>query len=191
VVGASPGLRRRLCGLLAAALLLPTAVTTAAPLSASEAEVKAAFLFNFGKFVEWPPSAFEERAEMVVCVVGDDSFADTLDGAFGGKKLHERPLRVERPATAGETRGCHILFIDDSRQRQLPEILRAVDGQSTLTVGDTQEFAAAGTIIGFTMEENKVRFVVNSGGAERAGLKISSQLLKLAVHVIAAPNEEP
>ncbi len=166
---------------------MPAAAET---LSASEAEVKAAFVFNFGKFVEWPASAFAENAAIIICVLGNESFARTLRSIIGDKTLHERTLEVDWLTELEQAERCHILFIDASWEAQLPEVLRALDGRSTLTIGDRETAAPAGTIISFKMEQTKVRFIVNSQAADRAGLKISSQLLKLAVEVIGS-REEP
>ncbi len=182
--------RRRFAGALLVLLFcLPVVPAAAATLSASEAEVKAAFVFNFGKFVEWPPNAFPENADISICVLGNETFAQTLRRTIGDKTLHERALGVGSLASLEAAERCHILFIDETWETQMPEVLHALEGRSTLTIGGRETAAQAGAIISFKMEQTKVRFIVNNQAAERARLKISSQLLKLAVEVIGSPEE--
>ena len=110
----------------AAALMALTAVATPARLGAapgaSEYELKAAFLFNFAKFVDWPPNALENAAGVSVCVLGDDPFGEMLDRTLAGKSVHERPLVVRRHDALGDTSGCHILFVSAAEERRLPRV---------------------------------------------------------------------
>jgi hypothetical protein len=169
-------LRRSLILLLL--LALPAAAQEAQPL---EYELKAAFLFNFVKFVEWPPEAFAgARSPLTICVYGQDPFGASLDGVVRGESLGERSLLVQRPETLDDLRDCHVLFVSRSERQRMPEVLARVEGAPVLTVGDTDGFLRAGGMINFVLEENKVRFLINQEAAERSGLRISSKLLRLA-----------
>jgi hypothetical protein len=155
----------------------------ALPVGAQELEyqLKAAFLYNFVKFVEWPPEAFAgERSPLTICVYGADPFGDTLDGVVRGETLGERSLLVQRPEALDDLRDCHVLFVSRSERQRMPEILSRVEGAPVLTVGDTDGFLRAGGMINFVLEENKVRFLINPEAAGRSSLRISSKLLRLA-----------
>jgi hypothetical protein len=179
VVARAPGRPRR--GLAALVLALGAGAALAA---APEYQVKAAFLYNFAKFVEWPPGVLARHASMNVCVLGEDPFGPLLNRTVEGKQVHDRPIRVARVADLADLSRCHVLFISTSERRELSRLLPAIAGLSILTVGETESFVQEGGMIGFTAGENRVRFEINNEAAERAGLHISSQLLKLATRVI-------
>ena len=146
----------------------------------SEYELKAAFLFNFAKFVDWPPNTFAgPDAPFLVCVLGTDPFGGTLDNALRGKVIAEHPV--------SDISGCQILFVAASESHLLPEVLAKIRGQYVLVIGESDDFASSGGAIQFTLEENRVRFFINPDAADRAGLKISSKLLALAKIVRDAP----
>jgi hypothetical protein len=172
------GTRRR-----AAVLLLGLSAGLAVA-AAPEYQVKAAFLFNFAKFVDWPEAMLARNSSMNVCVLGDDPFGAILNRTVEGKTVHDRPIRVARLVDAGDVSHCHVLFISVSEQRELPRLLPVLAGLSILTVGETESFVQNGGMIGFTSDADRVRFEINNDAAERAGLHISSQLLKLATRVI-------
>ncbi len=172
------GLRR-----IALLLLLPAAVVVGADVHAPEYAVKAAFLYNFAKFVEWPPDAARNAQTFRICLVGDDPFGSLLTDTVAGKTVQDRPIEIAHPESAPELGQCHMAFISRSQVRQLPRLLAGLAGANTLTVGETEEFARDGGMITFHVEENKVRFEINAEAAQRAGLRISSQLLKLATRV--------
>jgi YfiR/HmsC-like len=154
----------------------------------TEYQVKAAFLLNFARFVEWPPRAFASATSPLgVCVLGEDPFGEALDRAVLGKTLSDRTLMVRRGKKLQELDGCEILFISASERGRLPEILGELRNAPVLTVGDSEEFAARGGGVQFTLEDNHVHFMVNVDATERAGLKVSSKLLSLA-HVV---HDEP
>jgi hypothetical protein len=167
----------------AAIALIGLVAVLAAPLAAAAPEyhVKAAFLYNFAKFVEWPPDAI--APEMRVCVFGGDPFGRALPETLAGKSVSERPLTVAYPATVRQLSDCHVLFVGASEDHELPRLLPSLAGTGVLTVGESDEFARQGGIITFRRERSKVRFEINETAAERAGLRISSQLLKLATRV--------
>ena len=147
----------------------------------SEYELKAAFLFNFAKFVDWPSNAFaNSTAPFSVCVLGPDPFGSSLDDALRGKLIAEHPVSVTRVKRVADIIGCQILFVAASESHLLPEVLSKIRGQGVLVIGETDEFASLGGVIQFTLEENRVRFFINTDAADRAGLKISSKLLALA-----------
>ena len=152
--------------------------------AAPEYQVKAAFLFNFAKFVDWPAGVLTRNTSVNVCVLGDDPFGPILNRTVEGKTVHDRPIRVARLTDMADVSRCHVLFISASERRELPRLLPGLAGRSVLTVGETSTFVQDGGMIGFTTDEDRVRFEINNEAAERAGLHISSQLLKLATRVI-------
>jgi len=149
--------------------------------SPSEYQVKAAFLFNFAKFVEWPADTFASpQAPFAVCVLGEDPFGSLLDAALAGKTMATHPVALRRIKERAEARHCQIVFVSASEVRNYAELMEAVRGSSALLVGDTDGFAALGGMIEFTLEGNHVRFLINPDAAQRAGLMLSSKLLMLA-----------
>jgi len=148
---------------------------------ANEYQVKAAFLFNFVKFVEWPADAFAyDGAPLVIGVVGSDPFGGALDQTVSGKSVNGHQLAVRRLKLGEDLRGCHILFISSSERKNLAQIFGSLKGAAVLTVGDIGPFNQQGGIINFIMEASKVRFEINVSTADQARLKISSKLLSLA-----------
>jgi uncharacterized protein DUF4154 len=147
----------------------------------SEYQVKAAFLYNFAKFVEWPSDAFGGgNAQLVIGVVGDDPFGGALDQAINGKTVNGRALAVRRLKWGQDLRSCHVLFISASERKHLTQIIQSVKGASVLTVGDMGQFNQEGGIINFILAARQVRFEINSRGANQARLRISSKLMALA-----------
>lgn len=177
--------------LAAVVLLLASAWTARAQATAPEYAVKAAFLYNFTKFVEWPASAFpDERSQFKVCVLGDDPFGKGLD-AIGDESVAGRRISLLRTGEIREPEGCQILFISRSERDRLPQVLESLRQAPVLTVGDTGGFLDHGGIINFILEGGKVRFEINQEAAERAGIKISSKLLRLATRVKGNPGAQP
>lgn len=142
----------------------------------SEYEVKAAFLFNFAKFVEWPDPA---SGPIRLCIVGDDPFGNNLEETVRGKTINGRPIAIRRIKAGENPQGCQIAFISAS-ERPPRSLLDLLQGASTLTVGEAPNFAKQGGIINFVLEDNKVHFEINVDAAEQARLRISSKLLSLA-----------
>jgi hypothetical protein len=145
---------------------------------AAEYEVKAAFLYNFAKFVAWP--AGSGGNEFVITILGEDPFGSALDEALAGKEVERRRVVVHRASRLEDLGRTQILFISDSERSRLPVVLKQVEGLGVLTVGEMDRFAEQGGVIHFRTEDRRVRLVVNTAAAERAGLRISSELLKLA-----------
>ena len=147
----------------------------------TEYQLKAVFLFNFSQFVDWPPEAFaDERAPLVIGVLGEDPFGAELDAAVLGETVNGRPLAVRRYRRVEEIEQCHILFIARSQRDRLDQILRWIDGRSTLTVGDFEGFARSGGMIRFVPAGTRIRLHINLEAAQAADLAISSKLLRPA-----------
>jgi hypothetical protein len=154
-----------------------------------EYEVKAAFLYNFVQFVEWPSDAFvDAQSPIVIGILGDDPFGASLDEIVRGEKVNNRSLVIQHYQRIEDIKDCQILFICQSENRRLEEIFPALKDRSILTVGDTDGFAKRGGMIRFVTEKNKIRFRINVEAAKAANLTISSKLLRLAE--IVAPGED-
>jgi hypothetical protein len=155
----------------------------------TEYNVKAAFLFHFAQFVEWPAEAFKDvAAPLTYCTIGDDPFRGVLDQALNGKTVGAHPLRVAHLREPNEALNCQVLFLGAAEKKRFGEALAGVNHLPVLTVGETEHFVDEGGIIGFCLEENKIRFEVNMRAATKAKLKISAKLLALAKTVIVDPN---
>ena len=149
-----------------------------------EHEVKAAFLFNFAKFVEWPPDGTREPGDgFTICVADDEAFAEVLDRAVTGKTVEGRVLTVRRLQPADDVRSCRILYTGSADSPRLASLLKSLRSAAVLTVGAAPGFTRRGGIINFILEDNRVRFEINPDAAGRAGLRISSKLLQLATIV--------
>lgn len=151
-----------------------------APDTVPEYEVKAAMIYNFALFVEWP-NGVSSRSPITVGVLGDDPFGPILETTFRGKTAQGRGFQVRRFARLEELQPCEILFIAQSERKRFPEIAGTIGNGSVLTVGDMKDFAELGGIVGFKVEQKQIRFEINLDAAQRAGLKISYKLLRLAL----------
>jgi YfiR/HmsC-like len=150
----------------------------------NEYQVKAAFLYSFAKFVEWPSQAFSSPSSAIgICVLGDDPFGNFLDDAVNGKTIGGRPLAVYHLTNLPAGHECKILFIASSEQHRMPALLASVSTPGLLTVGDTAEFAAQGGVIGLRLDGERIRLSVNLTSAEKARLRVSSRVLSLATIV--------
>ena len=157
--------------------------------SVSELDVKAALVFNFARYVEWPERAFASReAPLVLCVMGRDRFGSAFT-ALEGRKLQGRALKVRSSVTPEDSKGCHVAFIGDATERQVQLALRAMAGQPVLTVGDTDGFIDSGGAIGIVPGEQRLQFEISRTALDHAQLKASSQLLKLARAVLGRGPE--
>ena len=146
-----------------------------------EYQVKAAFLYNFAKFVEWPPQAFQRPGEPIaICVVGQDRFEGALEETVKGKEAEGRPLVVRNAPAGRGFAGCQILFVSASERKHFPAILSNAQQCGLLTVGEADGFTAAGGIINLRLEGGRVRFEINVEAAQQRELRISSKLLMLA-----------
>lgn len=170
--------------MLAGLLAWPAAAERTEDQAAREYEVKAAFIYNFAVFVEWPRAAFpEESSPLVVCVVGNDPFGTVLDRTLQGKTAQKRTLVIRRVASAKEAKGSHIVFIPSAESERLGEVATAVSGTSALLVCESEGLARKGASCNFALEDGRVKLEVNVGTAEKSGLRIGSKLLKIARRV--------
>jgi hypothetical protein len=146
-----------------------------------EYQLKAVFLFNFAKFVEWPPRSFADPHDpFTICVLGENPFGSALDDAVRGKTVANRPIAIRLVANGQQARTCQILFVSASERKRVNAILEALRNCCVLTVGDTEDFTENGGIVQFRMKDARVRIEIDAEAAERAGLRISSKLLSLA-----------
>jgi hypothetical protein len=171
-------------------MLLPIVVLSARDLAWAQAsppgeyELKAAFLFNFAKFVDWPQSDFaHSQSPFEICVLGKDPFGHVLDDALLNKQIADRTVLVQRLKDKSEARHCQMVFVGSSESAHLPDIFESLRGVNVLLVGETTGFAVLGGTIEFTLKDGRVRFTINTDAAYRADLKFSAKLLALATIV--------
>ena len=149
----------------------------------TEYQVKAAYLYNFGKFIEWPAKVNDSGESFTICVLGQDPFGTALDRTIAGESINGRKVAIKRIAKPMDALVCRILFISSTEENRLKEILAIIDKTSILTVSDIPHFTQRGGMIQFIIEANRVRFEVNLTNSELVGLTLSSQLLKVAASV--------
>jgi len=170
-------------------LISPLALLAAAALSGAiagaslpprEYQVKAAFLYNFARFTEWPGASFSSSKEpLTICVIGEDPFQTDLDEAVKGKLAGEREILVRR-LNSGAAGTCQMAFVSTSERKRYRRLLDSLAGSGVLTVGDGAGFAQAGGVVNLVLDGGTIRFEINLDAAERAHLKISSAVLGLA-----------
>jgi len=149
----------------------------------SEYEVKAAYLYNFGRFVEWPNKVASSAGDSFsICVLGEDPFGRIL-GALAGQTIGGKQVVAKRISKPLDASNCRIVFISLSEEKQLNDTLVTLGKVGVLTVSDMPQFSQRGGMIQFVLEGNKVRFEINLTAAENAGLTLSSELLKVATAV--------
>ncbi len=148
-----------------------------------EYELKAAFLFNFAKFTEWPEKSFSNESNICIGVLGEDPFGSAID-SLSGKIVKGKKVEVIRYSNVEDIRECHILFVSDSEKKNLKHILGHIKNKNMLTVSDIKKFCDYGGMINLVTVDNKIGFEINLASSKLAGLNISSQLLKLAKRVI-------
>lgn len=178
-------LRRMVPALLALSFLAPAlGPVRAEETTDPEFQFKAAFIYHFTQFVEWPPTAFAQpNSPFVIGVLGRNPFGNALKHAVEGKSLNEHPFAVKEFTSAAQARqeGVQILFISASEEKHFPEIAKALQGASVLTVvNKLDHFLDSGFIINFIAEGQKIRFQISEPTAAAAHLKISAKLLSLA-----------
>ena len=154
------------------------------PAESSEYLIKAGYIYNFAKLVEWPAAAARRGQPIVIGVLGNDAFAAVLDRAVNGKKIDDRPLLV-KPLKNKDARdcGCQILFVGEAESARTDQVIQSQSAASVLTIAEAPDFARRGGIIALVLEDSKVRFIVNVDAASQASLSISSRLLALATIV--------
>jgi len=145
-----------------------------------EYDVKAAFLYNIVNFVTWPPAAFASADQPVrVCIVDHDPFGPILDDIMKGETESARTIEVERLRGASDASRCHLVFVPRG-SAHVDDVLRVTESRPIVTVGETPDFLKRGGLIGFVVENGRVRFDVNVAGAAARGLAFSSKLLRVA-----------
>jgi hypothetical protein len=159
----------------------------------TEFQVKAAYLYNFGKFVRWQVGRSASSDSVDICVLGKDPFGAILDATVAGESIDARKIAVKRISRAQDAAPCNILFVSSSEENRLDAVLATVRHFGSLTVSDIPHFAERGGVIEFVMQQGKIRFEVNREAGERSHLVLSSELLKVAIKVIdkAAPQGQP
>jgi hypothetical protein len=147
-------------------------------------DVEAAYLYRFGNFVQWPPDAHAGNAKQFsICVLGHDPFGATLDEMVKGSAINGVPVLARRIKSAKDATGCRIAYLSSSEDHHLETDLTELRGDHVLTVSDVPDFDSRGGMIQFLLIDRRVRFEINLSNAEQSGLKLSSQLLKVAVAV--------
>jgi hypothetical protein len=171
------------CVLILACLVLAESPTARAEVNQlTENQIKAAYLYNFAKFVEWPAAALPAGAPLVIGILGKGPLGEA-QSALSGRSAKGHRVQVRQIGRPEEAASCQILFVAGSERHRLKEILRALPATGVLTVSDIRNFCSTGGMIGLAPQGDKVQFEINLGTAERAGLKLSSQMLKLALTV--------
>jgi hypothetical protein len=160
-------------------LLLAPSDARATSQAVAESALKAAFLYNFVKFTEWPAGTMADGAPIVLCVT-DTVVADALEQTVQGHTVDGHPLAVARVKPDTTPRGCAVLYSSGDTDKRRSALLAGVRGQSVLSVSDAPEFIAEGGVAYFFIENSRMRFAINPDAAERAHLRLSSKLLSLA-----------
>lgn len=167
--------------LLAIAAVLVLALPCGADEPSQEYKVKAAFIFNFAKFIEWPREVFSSAdAPFVIAVVGADPFNGALEQAVAGKKVGTRRVEIRHFDSVDKIGPCQILFVPTTDGESQARIIQKVENDHVLTIGESDDFDSSGGSLRFFTEDNKMRFEINTDATDQAKLKISSKLLKLA-----------
>jgi hypothetical protein len=165
--------------LLVAAAIFVAWTPTAVAEEPNESQVKAAFVYNFTQYIQWQNRSQTVReSKLLICILGDDPLANTLE-LLRGKITSGGPISVMRISKTEETDRCKVVYFGKSEKDQMKDLLKGIK-EGVLTIGEMKNFASSGGIINFVIAGNRVSFEINTDASERAGLKVSSQLLKLA-----------
>jgi hypothetical protein len=178
--------RRRCAGALLAALMLCAAIGHAQDVT--EPSLKAAFIYNFAKFTDWPEDILPAHATFSACVLGDSPISDALERAVKGRQVSGRGVSVSQVQAEGKLRSCHLLYVSGVSPAQLAAIVAAVRGAPVLTISDIDDFSKLGGIAQMFVESGRLRFDLNLEVAKSSRLQLSSKLLVLAAHVHDGPK---
>ena len=173
-------------------LLVCSALALPAPgigQSVDESQVKAAYLYNFIKFVEWPPALFPNPDEpFVICVLGDEHTSDVLEQSIQNKKANGRSIRMRRPHSTQDFKSCHVLFLGFSDRDRTAKVLHELRGSSVLTVGQSEGFLPLGGMINMVRHDRTIELEIDPDIPNMVGLKVSSRLLVVA-HIVKIKRE--
>ena len=159
-------------------LAIPILMAQSAGATFTEYQVKAVFIYNFAKFVEWPPR--DAKGPLKIGILGDDPFGDYLDEVIRDKTIRNRPIETRHFRTVDNLEVCHILFISNPERKRTPDIIKILAGVPVLTIGEGRGFAEQGGMIGLVIDDGKVRFDIKAKAAKASGITVRSQLLDLA-----------
>jgi hypothetical protein len=176
----------RLAGAVLSVILLCTSAGRAQDVT--ESSLKAAFVYNFAKFTEWPPDVLPPTATFAACVLGDSPTRDALDRIVKGRQLSGRTINVSEVQLGAGLRSCHLLYMSGVSRPQVTAVVVALRGVPVLTISDSDDFARGGGIAQMFVENGKIRFDINLDMAKESRLQLSSKLLALAAHVHNAPS---
>lgn len=153
----------------------------------SEPQVEAAYLYNFGRFIEWPDTSAATAHSFTICVLGQDPFGPVLDATVSGETIGAKRVVARRISSPQDSLNCQILFLGSSESTRVTNILEFLSKNAVLTVSEIPEFSQRGGMVQFVREGNRVRFEVNLTATQKAGLSPSSELLKVATSVRRSP----
>lgn len=153
------------------------------PSIASDRSVKAAYIYRFLPYIEWPPSALAPGEPLVIGVLAADDLAHDLDAIVRSRPTDERRVVVRRLGPADAWTGVHVLFAGRDAIARVQQVLKAFQDHSVLTISDAEAAVDRGFVIGFVQVDSRLRFEVNGEAAERSGLRLSSRLLSIALRV--------
>jgi hypothetical protein len=173
----------RITLLTTATLLLASPLWSQGKAPSEEYRLKAAFVYRFPQFVEWPAPALIGHDAIAICVVRPNPFGTLLRELIAGETLNGRPLAIREVARPSAIDGCHVVFVPGAEHATARAVLEAVGNHPVLTVGESSRFLDQGGVISLHVIDRRVRFEVSAAAAERLGLRLSSQLLRLAVRV--------
>ncbi|HEY1470321.1 MAG TPA: YfiR family protein [Candidatus Acidoferrum sp.] len=166
-------------------LYLPAPSSVYAQSTTAEYQLKAAFIFHFVQLVDWPPEVSSPSGRpLILCIADENALPGLLERTVQGKQIASRPLYVRHLLEKDNPKSCDLLFVVGQDKKRAAALLRAVNNAPILTVGESEDFIQQGGMIGFCLQENKIRFDINLQAAKRANLTISSRLLLLAKSVI-------
>ena len=166
--------------LIGAAIVLAWTAAPAYAQTASESDLKAAFVYNFAKFTEWPPDALSPGSQLVLCVSGDRFVEFALARLVNGRSIESHRLVVRELNDDGAGQSCHVLYVSSTARKRLDQFPNWIGTFPVLTVSDASAFADDGGVAELFVENGRMRFAVNVDAAQRSKLRISSRLLSLA-----------
>ena len=158
--------------------------------SPNEYQLKAVFIYNFSKFIEWPASAFpDSTSPFQICVVGDNPFGNVLE-TLTNRSYQTHPITIKYPQTISEAKNCHILYVNEiSKSTQWRDIVKNLGDAPVLTVSSSEDATQSGVSIGFVTKEGKIRWTINLNSTRKAQLKISAKLVEIAISIIGETSK--